>query len=378
MGKQIIDNGKRASIYENTNNFFDFFREVDYYFQGKRSGIFIYGAFIVVLFAPIIDYIILPKRFSLTSIFTYCYLLFFLISFFAWAGRFRDEKNKWSFKRFKERIILSFILIKDTINEVKQKDRNSQLFILGLWLFIAGFMIKALQNISEIFRIPFNYIFGIKMNLLRTFESYTIFGFVLIFIGIIIFIFLHFSKRINLFEVFFNNSEKPHLIQLNLQNDYVVNTKNKEQIRNIIVSNPDLIFRTTVNSLLEWNPKEQHLEDDYEIDLAKFLSRRLRKEKISVDTQHTIKSGKETGRVDFSINDSLYIELKRKIKSSELDRASGQLLKYQRILENNSTPLILLIVDSEYESIKNKLTEFIKDYNKNHVQKLLAVVVEPL
>lgn len=379
MDKQIIETGKEIGqeISEKTNAFFDFFREIDYYFQGKRSKIFIYGAFTIVIFAPIIDYLILPRRLSLTSVATYLYLFFFLISLIAWAGRFRDEKNKWSFKRFKERIKLSFTIIKDTIQEIKQKDRNSQLFILGLWIFIAGFIIKALQNISEIFRMPFQNIIGVKMGLLRTFESYTALGFVLIFIGITILLYLHFSKCINLLELFSKKSEKPHLIQLNLQNDYVVNTKNKEQIRNIIISNPDPIFRSTVNTLLDWSPKTRHLEEDYEIDLDKFLSRRLRKEKISVDTQYTFKTGRETGRVDFSINDSLFIELKRKIKSTELDRASGQILKYQRILENTTTPLILLIVDTEYESIKNRLSEFIKDYNNKHIQKLLAVIVEP-
>ena len=60
MDKQIIEKGKDVgkNISEKTNAFFDFFRKIDYYFQGKRSKIFIYGAFTVVLFAPIIDYLI--------------------------------------------------------------------------------------------------------------------------------------------------------------------------------------------------------------------------------------------------------------------------------------------------------------------------------
>lgn len=379
MEKQMIEKGKEIGkeISEKTNAFFDFFREIDYFLQGRRSNLFIFGALTVVVFAPLIDYLILPRRLSLTSVATYLYLLFILVSLLAWAGKFRDENNKWSFKRFVERIQLSFKIIKATINAIKQKDKNSQLFIIAVWIFMLGFIIKALQNISEIFRMPFQTFFGAKMGMLRTFESYTALGFILIIIGVIIFIYLHFSKKLNLLEVLFNK-EKPHVIQLSIQNDYVVNTKNKEQIKNIISSNPDSIFRATLNAISNWNPDVQDLEKDYENNLSEhFIESLIVSKNLSFETQHRIKTGKEKGIVDFCINDSLFIELKRKVKSSELDRASGQVLKYQRILENNSTPLILLIVDSEYESIKNKLTEFIKDYNNRHIQKLLAVVVEP-
>ncbi|MBE7443714.1 MAG: hypothetical protein HS119_14805 [Flavobacteriales bacterium] len=379
MDKQIIEKSKiiGREISDKTNILFDFFREIDYFLQGRRSNLFIYGALTVVVFAPLVDYLILPRRLSLTFVATCLYLLFILVSLFAWAGKFRDENNKWSFKRFIERIQLSFKIIIAILNAIKQKDKNSQLFFIGVWIFMSGFIIKALQNISEIFRIPFQTFFSAKMGLLRTFESYTSFGFILIIIGIVIFVFLHFSKKLNLLEVFFNK-EKPHVIQLSIQNGCVVNTKNKEQIKNIISSNPDSIFRATLNAISNWKPEVQDLEKDYEKHLSEhFIESLIISKNLTFDTQHRIETGKEKGIVDFCINESLFIELKRKVKSSELHRASGQVLKYQRILESSSTPLILLIVDSEYESIENKLTEFIKDYNNRHIQKILAVVVEP-
>jgi hypothetical protein len=379
MKDEAVVKRKKTSknIFEKTNVFFDFFREIDYLFQGKRSTIFIYGALVIVLFAPIIDFIILPRRLSITSITTYLYLLFFLISVVAWAGKFRDERNKWSFRRFKERFKLSISITIDSFNEIKQKDKNGQVFIIGVWLFIVGFIIKALQNISESFRIPFQRIFGLGISSLKTFENWTYLGFILIVIGLIILFVLHILKKVDLFEVFGNKDVKPHLIQLDLLNNSVVSLNNHEQVANLIQSNPDTTFRLTMNNLLDWKPKYMKSEDDYEMDLLKFLTKRLKVDKLKVENQFVIKSGREIGRVDLSINQSIFIELKRKIKSSELDRASGQILKYQRIIENSNIPLILLIVDTEFESIKSKLTEFIEDYNNKHSQKLLAVVVEP-
>lgn len=377
--KEVFQKSKRigTEIGEKTNSFLDFFREIDYYFQGRRSAIFIFGAFTIVLFAPLLDFLLQPRRLTLTFVATYLYLLFLVVSFFAWASKFRDEKNKWSFRRFKERIKLSYLIFKETFYEIKRKDNNNKYFIFGIWLFVAGFIIKALQNVSEIFRIPFQDIFGLKMSLLKTFESWTSLGFILVFIGLLIFLYLHFSKRINLFEVFVEESQKPHVVNLNLKNNYVVNLKNREQVSNLIQSNPDSVFRITMKNLLDWKPKYRNLEDEYELDLLKFLKKRLKEEKLSVENQYAIKSGREIGRVDLSINNSIYIEMKRKIKSSELDRASGQIIKYQRILEKTNTPLILLIVDNDYDKIKDKLTDFVRDYNNNHSQKLLSIVVEP-
>ncbi len=366
-------------LSKNTNVFFDFFRGIDYYFQGKRSAIFIFGAFVIVLFAPIIDYVILPRRLSLTSIATYFYLLFFLISIIAWAGKFRDENNNWSFIRFKERVKLTFSILKDTVKEIQQKDNNSKMLILGLWLFFAGFLIKAFQNISEVFRIPFQEVFGFKMEMLRIFENWTSLGFILIVFGIILLLILHISKKIDLFDFFRNQNEKPHLIQLDLQNNHVINLNNKEQVKNLFLSNPDTIFHSTMNCLLDWHPKYENLEIGYEIKLDEFLSKRLRKQNLSIITQYCIPTArKEKGKVDFAINKSLFIELKREIKGTEKDRSMGQILKYQRMLEKSRTPLILLIVDRNFEKIKEKYTDLIKDYNNKHTQKLLVAVVEPL
>jgi len=373
----VVTKNVTQEVTKSTNAFFDFFRQLDYFLQGKRSLIFVWGAFAIVLIAPIIDYILLPRRLSFTSIATYLYLFFFIISSIAWAGKFRDENNNWSYKRFIDRIKLSFSLTKDTITEIRQKDRNSQLFISGLWIFVLGFLIKAFQNVSEIFRMPFQYLFGFKMGLLRTFESYTNLGVILIIIGVFILLYLHISKRIDLVKVFFDNSIKPHAINLNITNNSVINLKNKEQVNELILSNPDLIFRKTFSYLLEWKPKYHKLEDDYESDLLKFLSKKLRKDKINVENQYAIKSDKEIGRVDLSINKSIFIELKRAIKGGEKDRSMGQVLKYQRIIEKSNIPLILLIVDNNYNKILEKYTKFVQDYNNKHSQKILVAVVEP-
>ena len=143
----------------------------------------------------------------------------------------------------KNRVVLYFSLLKETFAEVKQKDRDSKFFTLGFWFFLLGFLIKAFQNISEIFRMPFQYILGIKIGLLRTFESYTNLGWILIVTGLFILLYLHFTKKIDLIQVLFNNSIKPHALNLNIANNNIVNLKNELQVEELIATNLDEIFK---------------------------------------------------------------------------------------------------------------------------------------
>jgi len=113
--------------------------------------------------------------------------------------------------------------------------------------------------------------------------------------------------------------------------------------------------------LSKWKPVFRILESDYEEDLLKYLSKALRKNKISVDNQYTIKSGNKYGRVDLVINRSIFIEIKRSIKEGERDRSMGQIIKYQNIIESTHSPLMLLIIDDDLTTIIKKYTDFIKE-----------------
>lgn len=364
---------------EGSHRFFDFFSLVDYHLQGKRQQYFIFGSFLVVLIAPVFDFILIPRRMSLTLLSTYLFLIYLLVSFLAWVGKFRDENNKWSFKRVKFRVRLSWNLFMAMINDLRKKDSHTNLFIVGVWVFIGGFVIKALQNASQVLR----HLFGLKTHFLIKFEHYSHLGYILIVVGLVILLYLHFkyNNRFNLVAIFVNQKIKPHAIQLAISSDLsVINTGDEILISNLTASNPDVVFKNTIAALGKWKPKRSEYEMVYEDQLLQFLSESLvqpgKNGKMQVQSQFRIKSENEVGIIDLAINGSLFIELKRKVSNKGVENATGQILKYRRIAENNNVPIILFFIDNDFNKIRSKVTEFIIDFNKNHSQKLLALVAE--
>ncbi len=359
--------------------FFDFFVLLDYYLQGKHRNLYIYGAIVVVLIAPILDYILLPQRMSITVIFTHAYLILLIFSILAWAGKFKNEKNQWSFKRAFHRFKLYFFTIKDTFQTLLQKDQHNQWFIFGTFLIFAGFIFKALQNISELIRRPLETYTDRPLKGIVFFEQVTSIGFVLVIIGSIILITLNvLNKEYNLFRIFVQKKHRPHVMQLKIDNKLtIINSRDKLQISSLLASNPNPIFKATINALSLWHPSKMHLESEYEDDLLDFMTKKLRRNQLKVESQYIIKDEYEYGRVDLVVQDSIFIEMKKKVNNKEIENATGQLLKYQRILERSDVPIVLLIVDDNYEHIKNKTHKFIADYNAKHFQKMVGIVVIP-
>jgi hypothetical protein len=372
-----------------TNKFFDFFVLIDYYLQGKRQTMFIWCSFLIVLIAPILDHIILPQRFSLASVSTYFFLTFLFVALIAWAGKFRDEEGKWSGKRVILRTKLSWKIFKELIKGIKGKDDLSRNFTIGLYCFIGGFIIKSLQIASEAIRHPLEkYIKHGHAHYLRTFEGHNhtvpsyiwaVIGYILIISGVIILAYLHskYPERFNLFEIFVKGKIKPYEIKLNFNSDLtLINSNDKEKISNLAASNPDIIFKNTIKHLGDWQPARMVSEAEYEHDLLEFMDERLREQGISITNQYRVKSANEMGIIDVVVNESLFLELKKKVSNKALENAQGQILKYKRIIEDNNKPLILLFIDNEFGTIRNKYEEFLHDHNKKNSQKIIAIVVD--
>lgn len=364
---------------KNSKGFFDFWVLLDYYLQGKHRNLYVYGAIFVVLVAPILDYILLPQRMSITVISTHAFLLLLIFSTLAWAGKFKNEHNQWSFKRAFHRFKLYFFTIKDIFTTLLSKDKHHKWFIFGTFLIMVGFIFKALQNVSEVIRRPLEMYTDRPLKGIVFFEQVTSVGFVLVGIGLVILITLNIlNKEYNLFKIFIQKKHRPHVMQLAVDNNLtVVNSRDKLQISGLLASNPDPIFKATMNALSLWRPKKMRLESEYEDDLLAFMTKKLRRNQLKVESQYIIKDEHEYGRVDLVIHDSIFIEMKKKVNNKEIENATGQVLKYQRILEKSDVPIILLIVDDNYEHIKNKTHKFIADYNAKHFQKLVGMVVVP-
>lgn len=364
----------------NQKGFFDFFVLVDYYLQENRRNLYVYGAILVVLIAPILDYILLPQRMSITVISTHIFLVLLILSTLAWAGKFKNEDNKWSFKRIWHRLQFYFSNLKEVYLELKGRDNHQTLFIIGTFLIISGFIGKALQNVSEVIRRPIELFTDRPLKGIVFFEQATSLGFVFIIVGIIVLLYLNFVNKqdYNLFKIFIQKKMRPHAMQLTIDNSLtVIHSKNKLQISNLLASNPDPIFKKTINTLSLWSPKKMRLESEFEDHLYDFMMKKMRRSRLKIENQYIIKDEFEYGRVDLVIHDSIFIELKNNVNNKDLENATGQVLKYQRILEKSNVPVILLIVDENYEHVHNKLHTFITDYNKKHFQKLLGIVVVP-
>ncbi len=364
---------------KNRKGLFDWLVLIDYYLQGKRRNLYVYGAIFVVLIAPIIDYILLPQRMSITVISTHAFTILFLFSVLSWAGKFKNEKNQWSFKRVFFRFKLYFLTLKDILNTLKKQESHHRMFVIGSFLVVVGFIGKAMQNVSEVIRRPLQMITDRPLKGIIWFENLTSFGFLVVGLGILILLYLHLTnKQYNLFRIFVQKKERPHIIRLDVDKSHtVIDSQNQLQVSSLLASNPDPIFKATIHAIEKWRPKGRLSESAYEDSLLSFMSKKLRKNKLKVQSQYIIKDEFEYGRVDIVVHDSIFIEMKKKVNNKEIENATGQVLKYQRILEKSDVPIILLIVDDNYEHIHNKLHKFISDYNTKHLQKLVGIVVKP-
>jgi hypothetical protein len=359
---------------------------MDYYLHGSKGRIFMFGVFSIVLIAPILDTVLQPRNLSLTYLSTLIFIFFLLFSLVIWLLKLSDSDGKVSLLIIKHRLILGKENLVSFISNFRGKDGYQNLFLTGFLFLVGGFIFKAIQNASELFRHTF-----INLDFLIRIEKMTSIGYLIILLGVLILVFLHFKdSRFNLFDIFIKKKSNPHKVELTSDlGTYVYNLKDEAHISPLLSINPDFLFKNTVSFLSDWartNLKSGKLEKEYEIELSKFLQRRFSKDKsitaenkgvpVLIHNQIYRHGNGEKGYIDMSIDDAIFIELKNNINNKGIENAMSQLKKYQNILAASHLPLLIIFIGNNYDHVKDKISNFLKDHNKRHFQKIIAFVVE--
>lgn len=99
-----------------------------------------------------------------------------------------------------------------------------------------------------------------------------------------------------------------------------------------------------LDHLSRWRPRQLDSEAAYEASLKRFLQRELPGTKV--ERQHWLQGadGRRVGKLDLVVDDVLAIELKRLLRSSEADRAVGQIWKYAEAWTQG--PVLLLLCET--------------------------------
>jgi hypothetical protein len=96
--------------------------------------------------------------------------------------------------------------------------------------------------------------------------------------------------------------------------------------------------------LKDWHPRKCEYEADYEASLLRHLRRRL--PDLPIDNQRPVRDveGRLVGRIDVVLGERLAIELKRAVRTTEADRAVGQIWKY--VEHWTKGPVMLLLCET--------------------------------
>jgi hypothetical protein len=100
--------------------------------------------------------------------------------------------------------------------------------------------------------------------------------------------------------------------------------------------------------LARWKPRRLDSEAAYEASLKRFLQRELPGTKIERQYWLQGRDGRRVGKLDLVIDGVLAIELKRLLRSSEADRAVGQIWKYAEAWMQG--PVLLLLCETRLRS----------------------------
>jgi hypothetical protein len=96
--------------------------------------------------------------------------------------------------------------------------------------------------------------------------------------------------------------------------------------------------------LARWKPRQLDSEAAYEASLKRFLQRELPGTKIERQYWLQGSDGRRVGKLDLVVDDVLAIEMKRLLRSSEADRAVGQVWKYAEAWTQG--PVLLLLCET--------------------------------
>ena len=103
-------------------------------------------------------------------------------------------------------------------------------------------------------------------------------------------------------------------------------------------------LQVLLHHIARWKPRHQDSEAAYEASLKRFLQRELPGAKVERQQSLQTSDGRMVGKVDLVVDDVLAIELKRLLRSSEADRAVGQVWKYAEAWTRG--PVMLLLCET--------------------------------
>lgn len=377
-----ISTQKRTRV----TKFLDAVDGIDRKFYGKRIKLFVWGCFLVLIVAPILDEFVFEKMMQsypdnlLTFFSTLAFLTFVVILILAFVGSWRDDEGAWTWKRAKSRLQTYYEISKDQISETRTTSKDENLYRLGQFLFFGAIGWKAFQNLSVFVRKPIEALFGTRLNSLRHFELFTKhYYWIVLFAGVGIIAYLYkqnpkIYERVKneLRQLFgWDSSDKAkypkQVIKIETRNgvDLVINTKRDEHINSVIATSKSNLFNDFVTALQNWNPNGAYYEYEFKDRLIVHLRKSMPAATIESefpfeDLQVPIGVNGRKKRGDVVINQTILVEMKRNVGSGEVQRAQGQISNYSSIWKDNG-PVILLLCDYDYDKAKVNFTQTMND-----------------
>jgi len=369
-----------------SSKFFDFIDDIDRYLYGRKMKNFLIGSILVLIVAPVLDWLLEVPFDRLTWLATFVFFLYVLVIVLAWISAWRDEDGKWTLKRAQSRLITYYQTFRDAALTTKTTTPDELLYKAGGILFFGAIGWKSLQNLSVFVRKPIQALTGHKMIRFIHFEILTKHWFWLpLILGIGIMGYLYYTnpnilKRIkkDLLQLFGRRptyGAAQGMAIKTIRTDLVVNTKHEQQMQSITVGNNSTLFTDFVNAMKCWDPGSCTYEYEYQDKLYLHLKNSLANAVIETEYPIGDKAHGNKRRADIVIDHTILIEMKRKQKSTgEADRAKGQIRIYSEIW-NNRGPVILLLCGHEYEHAKTTFTPALQDFVKLE-KPVLAIVHE--
>jgi len=103
-------------------------------------------------------------------------------------------------------------------------------------------------------------------------------------------------------------------------------------------------LQVLMDTLARWRPRTLDSEAAYEASLKRFLQKALPGAKVVRQQPLETAEGRPVGRLDIVVDDVLAVELKRLLRSTEADRAIGQVWKYAEAWTRG--PILLLLCET--------------------------------
>jgi len=335
---------------------------------GKKIEYFIIGTICIVLVGPFLDLILETRGDKVTVFLTLSLLIYVILLLLAFIFSWRDDKG-WQWKILRSGLKAYYYVYKDKIGNLKYT--KSTLLILAKYLFFSSIFLKGIKILSYFLR---ENIFAFNNKNLQNIERITeILFWIILIVSVIMILYLYRKSqeiRNNIKKSIsqFLRPEKPVsgnkiLKILKPENSsLVINAKDTIHINSVEFTNKSGLFIDVVKALSKWKPHKKKYEWEYEHRLWFHLNKTL-KGKNKIKRQYPIgkKTAKDKGTVDIVINDSILIELKKRINKAESQRAIGQIGQYAETWKGKG-PVILLLCEHDYKEAKK--------YFENPMQKL--------